>query len=95
MFLFVVVAGRLLDGFVSGLAHRVHQRDPVASCLRHEAERSPWALNSAGSSPAIRQRFLRMRLIDCGVSALAPMEPSLRTSLKIGPEVMLAACMHS
>lgn len=37
MFLLVVVAGRLLDGFVSGLAHRVHQRDPVASCLRHEA----------------------------------------------------------
>jgi hypothetical protein len=36
-----------------------------------------------------------MRLTDCGVSELAAMEPSLRTYLKIGPEVMLAACIHS
>ncbi len=37
MFLLVVVAGRLLDGLMSGLTQRVRQRDPVASRLRHEA----------------------------------------------------------
>ena len=58
-------------------------------------DRSPWALNSAGSSPAIRQRFFKMRLTDCGLSGLAPIEPSFRTSRKIGPDVISATCIHS
>ena len=73
------------------------QQSRLAALAIGDPHRSllPWTENASGSRPAMAQRRLTIRLIDCGVSAFSSTASQRSIARKIGPFVMSARSSHS